>query len=231
MSAVLAALLLAAAWLAGRRPSSQRLRADRSVTFAALRSVERGVQRARRRRLERRYRAEAATLCAALAAELRAGLMPAAALAAAAAELPLSRSRLELAARAVSRGATIGDELTVAAADLSCARLSVVAAVFVATEVTGSAVADVLERVGRGLTGDDEAAADLDALAAGPRATAFVLAVLPAVAVAFASVLGLSPLPILMHTALGAALTVAAALLEAAGLLWVRRITRRALAG
>lgn len=227
MTALVAASLMAAAGWAVGRPSSRRLRPSRPGAPLGAPTVA----RARRRELDRRRNGEAAALCSALAAELRAGMLPAPALAAAAGELRLLRPRLVQAARAAGRGASLPAELEVAAAELGCARLSLVAAVFAAAEVTGSGVADVLDRVGRGLVCDDEAVAELDALAAGPRATALVLAVLPVVAVAFATVLGLSPLPILLHTALGLALLLAAAVLEAAGLLWVRRITHRALAG
>jgi tight adherence protein B len=182
-----------------------------------------------RRRLQQRRDAEAVTLCAAFAAELRVGLPPAAALASAATELPVLGPRLSRAARAVGRGAHLSDELELAAADEACARLSAVAAVCAAGEATGAGVADVLDRIGRGLASDDDATAELDALSAGPRATALVLAGLPALAVASANAIGLHPLRILLHTLLGVALVVAAAVLELAGLLWVRRITAVAL--
>ena len=185
MSALVAASLLVAAARAGSPPSSRRLRPNRAGPPPA--------GRLRRRELARRRNREAATLCSAVASELRAGMLPAAALAAAAEELPLLRPQLVQAARAAGRGASMAAELEIAAAELGCARLSVAAAVFASAEVSGSGVADVLDRVGRGLVCDDEAAAELDALAAGPRATALVLAVLPVVAVAFATVLGLSP--------------------------------------
>ena len=81
------------------------------------------------------------------------------------------------------------------------------------------------------MASDDEAAAELTALAAGPRATAIVLAALPAVAVALATALGLAPLRILFRTALGVALWTSAAALEVLGVWWVRRITVGALTG
>jgi tight adherence protein B len=189
-----------------------------------------GVARRWERTRQARHRdAETVTLCAALAAELRAGLPPAAALASVAGDLPLLGVRLEPAARAVGRGASLADELAVVAAGERCPRLAAVAAVCAAGESTGAGIADVLDRLGRGFAGDDESAAELAALAAGPRATAVVLAGLPVMAVALGSALGLAPLRILLHTALGMGLWLAAGLLEAAGIVWVRRITTRAL--
>jgi tight adherence protein B len=194
-------------------------------------SVSGLLRRQRGRALQRGRDAEAVTLCAALAAELRAGLPPAAALTSAAGELPLLGPSLMRAARAVGRGAALGDELAAAAADLASARLSVVAAVCAVGDATGSGIADVLDRVGRGLASDDEARAELAALAAGPRATAAVLAALPAVAVLLGTALGLAPLRILFHTAFGVGLWLTAALLEVLGIVWVRRITAGALSG
>ena len=183
-----------------------------------------------RRRRQRRQAAEAVTLCTSFAAELRAGLAPGAALASAAGELPGLGPRLGRAARAVGRGAHLSAELELAAVEEACPRLAAVAAVCAVGEVTGTGITDLLDRVGHGLAGEDEAAAELAALSAGPRATALVLACLPVLALAFASALGLNPLRILLHTALGPALVAAAVALEVAGLLWVRRITAAALA-
>jgi tight adherence protein B len=231
--ATLAAMSLAgAAWLligagshASRRlrPSATR---DRRRTIIGTAPAGLG-----RRRLQQHRDAEAVTFCGAFAAELRAGLPPAAALSSAAAELALLGPRLLQAAHAVGRGAFLGEELAQAAADSSCARLAAAAAVCAAGEATGSGIADVLDRVGRGMASDDEAAAELAALAAGPRATAVVLAALPLMAVALATALGLAPLRILFHTALGVALWTSAGALEVLGVCWVRRITAGALSG
>ena len=236
MTATVAAALLGwATWLLGRRrddavrrlglglPSASGARG--AAGLVAVASGWRG-----RRRLQQRRDTEAITFCAAFAAELRTGLAPAAALAFAAGELPVLGPRLGRAARAVGRGARLSEELELAASEEPCARLAAVAAVCAMGEVTGTGIAEVLDRVGRGLADDDEAAAELDALSAGPRATALVLACLPVLAVGLASALGLNPLRILLHTALGPALVAVAAAQEVAGLVWVRRITAAALA-
>ena len=63
---------------------------------------------------------------------------------------------------------------------------------------------------------------------AGPRATAVLLALLPAFGLAMGNALGADPLAVLVGTPLGQGCLVLGLLLEAAGLLWTARITRRA---
>lgn len=187
--------------------------------------------RRRHRRVARGRNADVVQICFALSAELRAGRTPADALAATAPQLRELRDGMADAARAVGHGAHVHDELASLAATQCCPRLLTVAAVWAAGASTGARIADVLERVGRGLAHDDEAAGELDALSAGPRATAWVLCLLPVFAVALGTTIGASPLPVLLHTRLGAALLGAAALLDAIGVLWVRRLTVGALFG
>jgi len=229
VSGVLGAVLAAVAVWLFVRPGGQAARRLRVPPRRLCRRPVTTPTDMRRHRLPRLRSHEAVTLCAALAAELRAGLPPGAALASAASELATLGPRLARAATAVVRGALLGDELALAGTAEACPRLMVIAAVCAAGEATGAGIADALDRVGRGFAHDDESRAELAALAAGPRATAVVLAGLPAVAVALGTALGLAPMRILFHTALGAALVLVAALLELAGVLWVRRITAGAL--
>jgi len=233
ISALGAVAAAATVWLLVRSGGHavRRLRTASGAYQPSAPAANRLARRLRRPRRERQRDAEVVTLSTALAAELRAGLPPGAALASVAGELPIMGTRLGMAARAVGRGALLGDELAVAAADLCCARLTVIAVVCAAGQATGSGIADVLDRVGGGFATDDESRAELVALAAGPRATAAVLAGLPVVAVGLGSALGLAPLHILFHTIFGLGLCVAAALLEVAGISWVRRITDRAQRG
>jgi tight adherence protein B len=188
-----------------------------------------------RRRQQRRLRsdqdADVVLLCFALADELRAGRLTADAFAAVAPLLRVLTNGMAEAARAMGHGAPVDDELRLLAAAQECPRLLSVAAVWTAAATTGARVADVLEWVGRGFTADDEAAAELDALSAGPRATALVLCLLPVFALVLGTALGASPLPVLLHTTLGAGLVAASLVLDVAGLLWVRRITAAALNG
>ena len=109
--------------------------------------------------------------------------------------------------------------------------METVAAVWAASATTGARVADVLERVARAFAADDDARADLDALAAGPRATALILCLLPLFAVAMGTLAGGGPARLLLHTGFGWLLIGAAAVLDGCGLFWVAAITRRALAG
>jgi len=188
-------------------------------------------RRARRRRAQDARDQEAVVLCFALACELRAGRSAADALAGAAEQLRAFGPGLMAASRAVGHGAKVHEELR-ALSDLeSCRRLLPVASVWAATEATGARCADVLERLGRTLAEDDQAAAELDALCAGPRATAWVLSVLPAFGLALGTAIGASPLSVLLHTRLGLGLVVGGIALDGAGLAWVRRITATALVG
>jgi tight adherence protein B len=105
------------------------------------------------------------------------------------------------------------------------------AAVWAASATTGARVADVLDRLAHGFTAEDDSRADLDALAAGPRATATVLCLLPLGGIALATVMGADPLALLLRSALGGLLLAVAALLDVCGVLWVRAVTARALRG
>jgi tight adherence protein B len=195
------------------------------AVIVARRAYRRKVTRVARSRQE----SDVVLLCFALAAELRAGATAADALAAASGQLHVLGSGVAAAGRAVGHGALPHEELAALAAAERCPRLVPVAAVWQAGATTGARLADVLERVGRALADTDEAAAELDALSAGPRATASVLCVLPVLGVALGTAIGASPLPVLLHTGLGGALVGAAGALDACGVLWVRRITRSAL--
>lgn len=197
--------------------------------------VAAGMLRASRRRVGRlaqaRRDADVVRLCFAVAAELRAGRTSAAALAAAAGQLQALGPGVAAAARAVGHGALPHEELAALAGVAPCPRLLPLASIWEAGAVTGARVAEVLERVGRALAQDDEAAAELGALSAGPRATTWVLCLLPVAGIALGTAVGASPLRVLLHTTLGVVLVAAAALLDLCGVLWVRRITAGALAG
>ena len=189
------------------------------------------VSRIRRRRHRATVNADVVTWCFAVAAEVRTGRMPDAAIAATCAQLgPLAAGMSDV-ARAAANGAAIDVELCALADEMSSSRLRTVAAVWAATGPTGARVADVLERVAAAFTADDDATADLDALAAGPRATALVLCLLPVLGIGLATAMGAHPLLLLLHTGLGALLLFAAAGLDGCGLLWVHSVTRRALQG
>ena len=193
-----------------------------TITSIAIR----GRQRQRRRVA---VAADVVTLCLALAAELRTGRMPDDALASAVAQLGPLADGMTGVARAAAHGAQIDAELQTLAESMSSARLSAVASVWLAAAATGARVADVLERLAVAFAAEDEAATDLEAVAAGPRATAAVLSLLPVVGVALAVAIGAHPFRVLLHTGVGALLLIGAALLDAVGVWSVRHITLRAL--
>lgn len=173
--------------------------------------------------------ADVVTLCLGLAGEIRSGRMPADAVAATITQLgPLAHGMGDV-ARAAAHGAPLEDELQSLAESTSSQRLCAVAAVWAAATTTGARVADVLERLALAFAAEDEAATDLEATAAGPRATATVLSLLPVFGVVLATAIGAHPFHVLLHTGLGAALITGAVSLDALGIWWVRRITRGAL--
>jgi tight adherence protein B len=162
-------------------------------------------------------------LCRATAAELRAGAPPAVALARAADDAPP-----DLAAhlRRLAHGPAPPADAwaTLPGAE----RLRAVGALWYAAADAGSGLADGLDRLAESLSAEHRQRADLAAQLAGPKASAAVLAALPLAGIALAAVLGARPYAFLTGTTAGAACLVAGALLDVAGVLWVRRITARA---
>ena len=211
-------------WLGGRSPAAL-------VAVAAAAGLLAPLMRVRGRRRQRdAVAADVVALCFGAAAELRAGRSPGEALGAVGAQLGALTEGVRAAARAVRRGAPVDDELCALADRCGSARLRTVAAVWAASADTGAGLADVLERVGGAFAADDEARAELGALAAGPRATALVLCALPVLALGLGAAAGADPAALLLHSPFGWLLTAIAAGLDTGGLLWVRAITIRALA-
>lgn len=167
-------------------------------------------------------RAALPELCRATAAELRTGRPPPDALAAAAEDLPppLAAHVRRLAADPTGAwDALPGAE-----------RLRAVAALWTVAADAGSGLADGLDRLAATLAAEERRRADVAAQLAGPKATAAVLAALPLCGVALAMTLGADPAAFLLRTPPGLACLVAGASLDACGVLWVRRLTRAALA-
>ncbi|MFI5839627.1 type II secretion system F family protein [Catenuloplanes sp. NPDC051500] len=91
-------------------------------------------------------------------------------------------------------------------------------------ERTGAPLADLVERIEsdtRALARGEAAAA---AEAAGARATAWLLAGLPAGGLVLGVFMGVDPLHVLLHTPVGAACATGAVLLQSAGLAWANRL-------
>lgn len=179
----------------------------------------------RRARAEgRRCERDVATLAYALAAELRAGQPPPAALRAAAGQLLVLGDHVRAVADLAGRGEDGTVPLRRLAERPGCARLRAVAAVWSVTAATGSRVADVLDNVGAAIEAEEQAADELAALFAGPRATVVVLAALPVAGLLLATAAGLHPLPLLVGRPVGRLLLAVAAVLDVLGLLLMRRI-------
>lgn len=181
------------------------------AAFAAAAYVALAVQgwarrgRAREAATQRARRLD--ELCA-LAADLRAGLPP-----------PVAPAASIAFASAAGPSSTVpvgpGDrlaELTSAACRLA--------------EQTGAPLADLLERIECDARAADRLAAGAVAQAAGARATAMLLAGLPAAGIGIGYGMGVDPLGVLLDTPLGALCAVAAIVLQIAGLMWSARLTR-----
>jgi tight adherence protein B len=97
-------------------------------------------------------------------------------------------------------------------------------AVWRLAERTGAPTADLVERIEADARAADRSRAEAEAEASGARSTALLLAVLPAGGIALGYSIGANPLHVLLHTPVGAACAIAAALLQCAGLIWTDRL-------
>lgn len=93
-------------------------------------------------------------------------------------------------------------------------------------EHTGAPLAELLERIEADARAGDRARSAATAQAAGSRATAWLLAALPAGGIALGYAIGADPLAVLLHTPAGAACAFGAVVLQLGGLVWTRRIAR-----
>jgi tight adherence protein B len=168
--------------------------------YAAL-AVRAGLRRAARRR-DTTARAHSLDHLCALAADLRAGLPPGA--------VPAAQPPAVAPAGSVN---SAGQRL---------ARLT--DAVWRLAEHTGAPAAELVERIEADARAADRAMASAAAQSAGAQATAVLLAALPLGGIALGYGIGVDPLAVLLHTALGAACAIGAVLLQCAGLLWADRL-------
>lgn len=174
-------------------------------------------------------RAGAVEACGVLAAELRAGRDPADALAAAAevARGPAAAA-LSSAASAARLGGDVPAALGAAPGSAVAAVLRALAACWTVCAASGSGLAAAVERLAEGLRAEQAQRRAVDAELAGPRATAGLLAVLPAAGLLMAAGLGADPLHVLLATPLGLVCLALGLALDAAGVLWTGRLVRRA---
>jgi tight adherence protein B len=164
--------------------------------YAAL--ATRAALRRASARAEAAARARVLDDLSAIAADLRAGLPPAAV-------LPTSHEATSARAAAERVQRLTG-------------------AVWRLAERTGAPAADLVERIEADARAADRAHATAAAQAAGARATALLLAALPAGGIALGYAIGADPLAVLLHTPLGAACALGALVLQVAGLAWSDRL-------
>lgn len=253
MTPAVPAILLAAAVLLAGLPGAARarLRARRHVRPAAplvpaaiallgllrpaLAAAALLGYAASRRLAAARARAKAAAtvsaalpeLCRATAAELRTGAPPSVALTRAAADAPPD---LAAHVRRLATATELGPSPPPAdwAALPGAERLRALGALWSVAADAGNGLADGLDRLAASYAAEERRRADVAAQLAGPRASAAVLAALPLAGIGLAASLGARPLAFLLGNPAGLACLVAGAGLDAAGVWWVRRITRAA---
>jgi tight adherence protein B len=157
-----------------------------------------------------------------LVAELEAGTRPSAALAAAAEAGPLHadgfRAAADAAAGAHDAGAVLAGRPETRLIGLAW-RLG---------EDTGVALAAVLARVAADLAAADEQRRTVAVALAGPRSSAFLLTGLPLLGIALGITMGAHPTQFLTQAGPGRTVCCVGVLLDVAGVLWMRRILRRA---
>ncbi|WP_027660610.1 hypothetical protein [Salinispora fenicalii] len=90
---------------------------------------------------------------------------------------------------------------------------------------TGAPLADLLERIDVDARAADRGRAAAAAQAAGARATAWLLAALPLGGIGLGYGIGVDPVAVLLHSAVGGSCAVLAVMLQVAGLFWAERLT------
>ena len=181
--------------------------------------------RARLDRAAAELRAELPGFCTAMAAELQAGQAPAFALAVAG---EAAGPRLtEVLAPVTAVAALVGDvaaSLRAAADRPGADALRLLAACWTVTGDVGAGLATALGRLGEGLRALARLQAEVTAQLAGARATARLLAVLPAFGLLLGQAIGAAPTHFLLHTPTGAACAALTTVLDVLGLAWTDRI-------
>ena len=169
---------------------------------ASLRRRESG---ARQRELD--------TTLALLCAELDAGRSPSSAISVAGA----AGGRFGPALEAIAAGP--GSDVSSVAAELRP-----VAVAWQLAATTGAPFADTLGRVRSDVAARRDTARAISSALAGPRSSAALLALLPALGVALGSAMGADPAAVLLGTPVGRVLLCAGTILDAAGVLWTERL-------
>ncbi|MFI6481323.1 type II secretion system F family protein [Nonomuraea sp. NPDC050663] len=178
--------------------------------------------RPRPARRQAAWRAASIDLCQGLSAELSAGLTPAEALTRAAATVDFPTPEP---ARLLAAAARDGGDIPKA---LSTFGFHHLAACWTVSTTVGAGLSPLVDRVAQSLRADQAHRQDVAAQLAGPRATARMLAVLPALGLLMAAALDMNPLGFLFGGLPGLSCLTAGLALDAAGLWWTHRMAVRA---
>ncbi|MEU5089108.1 type II secretion system F family protein [Streptomyces sp. NPDC021356] len=199
------------------------------VAGAAGVPVLRRTRRARSTRLAREERADAViALCGALAGEVRAGRQPGQALLCAARDSDGFGDAQAAVLAAARFGGDVPGALATAARQPGAEGLRGLAACWRVAVDQGAGLAAGLDRLEGALRADRDQRADLRAQLAGARATAVMLAGLPALGLLLGTAMGADPLHVLLHTGAGLVCLAVGGVLESLGLWWALGIVRRA---
>ncbi|WP_419183759.1 type II secretion system F family protein [Streptomyces albidus (ex Kaewkla and Franco 2022)] len=190
-----------------------------------------------RRWLHKRERGKAAErraaavveLCGAVSGELRAGRQPDRALLSAGGMAVRELGEDGAAVLAAARfGGDVPAALREASQKSGAEGLRGVAACWQVAVEGGAGLAEGLDRISGGLRAERNQREELQALLAGPRSTAVVLALLPAFGLLLGAGMGADPARVLLHSPAGLVCLGIGAVLEWAGLTWVARLVRTA---
>lgn len=235
LAAVAAAGFAACAWLL-LRPGDGRERLAHLLPrqpvahpgpAESLRSILRRVRRSPA--LAAANRAAAVELCDGLAAELRAGRSPAEALVRATAVLaPSFAAQLAPAIASARDGDDVSVEIRRAGDRLGISGLSRLGVCWRVGAGTGGSFAPAVERLADALRDEEAARQQVAAQLAGARATARLLAGLPFLGALLALNLGINPVRFWFGGPLGYVCLASGLSLDLLGLLWMRRLSRRA---
>jgi tight adherence protein B len=194
-----------------------------AVAAAAVCAAGRLLSRdAARRRAAVRRHAELLRALRVLIGELEAGARPAAALAAASGDGGSCARVFAAAAAAAEHAADAASVLVMHP------QTRAVGVAWRLGEQVGAELAGVLARVARDLSAVDEQRRAVAIALAGPRASAVLLTGLPLVGLALGVAVGARPEAFLFGAPIGRAVCCAGVLLDVTGVLWMRRILRRA---
>jgi tight adherence protein B len=170
-------------------------------------------------------------LCRATAAELRAGHASAQAFASAVHAAPSRLTVLLRSAAVIAHRGDIGDladAVTAVGAEPGCSGLRRIAACWRVAAASGASLAPAIDRVADALQDEIDVGRDVTSSLAGPRATVHLLAGLPVLGLLLGTAIGARPIDFLLGSGPGFGCLITAAVLDASGVAWARRIASRA---